>query len=87
MIQDGEGAAKAIELQNDAYCDQYNKTQKLAADGFKQLVAGLPAWQKEDKKDFIEYMKVRSVRDHAPKDLIVGIPDAVPSATTAAKSS
>lgn len=71
-----EAQAKTIELNNQAYVDQFNLTQRLQARGFETIYNNLAqdGATQQDKEDLLlEYMRMRALRDHPSGNSIISI--------------
>jgi len=62
--------AETIYIDNKAYIEQFNLTQKLQAQGFSGIYASL----NQSEADLLEYMDVRALRDHPSSRSVISIP-------------
>eukprot|EP00397_Hematodinium_sp_SG-2012_P035565 GEMP01038271.1.p1 GENE.GEMP01038271.1~~GEMP01038271.1.p1 ORF type:complete len:312 (+),score=39.68 GEMP01038271.1:223-1158(+) len=80
VMQEAYAQKRGIELQNDAFVAQYNKTQILTAAGFQAVRRAFGT----DVHLFLDYVKLRSLRDHPSKRTTFAIP--APDATPVSKT-
>jgi len=68
-LQQAAARKRTIELHNEAFISQYNQTYINAAEGFKKVRA---AFQGDNEK-FLQYLKIRAIRDHPSERSIVSL--------------
>merc|ERR1740121_451203 len=69
IILAAQASAETVRLNNDAYVEQFNITQRLQAEGFVAIYENLGS----SEEQLLEYMRMRALRDHPAWNSIISI--------------